>query len=474
VRKITRREALAQLASVPAGLWLAGSGGGADQTRQPAQRGCRDVVAEPRAVVLVSIDSLRADHAGCYGYGRETTPNLDVLSGLGTRFAQAIAPSSWTIPSHMSVFTSLYPSTHGVVDVMAALPPACVTLAQALREAGYITAAFVSSKEMLGAQYGFDRGFDLYDDYTIPLFFEVEGLHPHDGVTSEKVNEVVMNWLTLHRRERFFLFAHYWDVHYNYMPPPGYARMFEDAGYRGSLSRKAPVIAIRKEMSEADLLQAKALYDGEIRYVDEHIGQLVRHLQALGVWEDTLFVVFSDHGDEFLEHGGSAHGHTLYDELLKVPLVFTGPDVPEAQTVTAQISLTDICPTVLELCGIDGSWPMQGRSLAGLVRQGSPTHSMAFSETQLDGPLLRCARNENAKYIAKQDGSFEAYDLANDPKEQSSLKTSDGPETVRLEQGLLAFVKECRELRRRGGLEQPKPAMTPEMLERLKALGYVR
>jgi len=476
MKHLTRREALGEMIALPLAAWLGiglGSENGRSRVQQISESGREE---NPRHIILISVDSLRADHVGCYGYGKDTTPNIDALASGGVRFDDAIAPCSWTVPSHASLFTSLYPPAHGVVDVTRALPRKCITLAEVLREEGYVTAAFVSSKNMMAAQYGFDQGFDLYDDYSVPLILELDGLGPHDGTTSAEVNEIVGKWVDSHRREKFFLFVHYWDVHYTYGPSQRHSRMFVDESYDGPYRHSIQATAIREGMRDQDLEQANALYDGEIRCVDEHIGLLMERLQHLGMWEDTVLIVLSDHGDEFLDHGGSAHGHTLYDELLEVPLVFAGPGIPKGRTVPSQVSLVDVYPTVLHLAGTECAWPIQGRSFVDWMSSSVGVPRIAYAETQLDGPVLRCVRTKNAKHIVAQDGAFESYDLESDPGEQTNLAHLSTERSGHLREQLLQFTAHSRQIRRAVGAteEEQTRSIDPETLERLKALGYVR
>ena len=278
-------------------------------------------------LLLISIDTCRADHLACYGYDRDTSPHLDQLAREGILFENLTAASSWTVPSHMSMFTSLYPSVHGVQDFDNKLGEGVPTLAQCLAQSGYVTAAFVTGPP-LNHRYGFNRGFRFYDDYTVDLTFEepeaaalqdsgkLDRVHTNPVITS-----LATQWLKKHSRENFFLFLHYWDCHYDYIPPAPYDRKF-DPGYRGAengrrvFERERDIL---KYISVMDLAHMMALYDGEIADTDEHVAKILQLLQDLGISGKTLVIVLSDHGEAFLEHGKLRHGNSLYEEAASRP-----------------------------------------------------------------------------------------------------------------------------------------------------------
>jgi arylsulfatase A-like enzyme len=237
-------------------------------------------------ILLISIDSLRSDHLSCYGYHRTTSPIIDRLSQEGVRFETVVAPTSWTLPSHLTMLTSLAPEQHGVVQSRQYLPRRIDTLAEVLRRSGYATAAIVSGP-YVESRYGFAQGFDTYDDYTIVASTHEES---HSAVTSPRLVKEAMIWL--HRwveneRPPFFIFLHMWDVHYDYIPPAPYDRMF-DANYDGDITSRNFSFNpdIRPDMDPRDLQHLIALYDGEIRYTDSHIGRIVTLLEEFGVLED--------------------------------------------------------------------------------------------------------------------------------------------------------------------------------------------
>lgn len=319
-------------------------------------------------VILISIDSLRADRLGCYGLDRPTSPAIDALAAQGARFANAMSTTSWTLPAHMSMLTGRTLLSHGVVMENDRLPDGVPTLAESLRGTGLATGGIVSML-YLGRQYGFDRGFDVYDDTTIPAktWFESHRDEPAPAVT-----RFALDWLQQHREQRFFLFLHFWDVHYDYAPPPPYDTMF-DPDYRGTISGENFYRnqAVNRRMPARDLQHLLAVYDGEVRWVDEHVGQILRTVDALGLADTTAIIVTADHGDEFFEHGGKGHRRTLYREVMHVPLIVRAPGVPPGRVVTAPVSLVDVMPTALELAGAAAPPGMDGESLLALTRGGA-------------------------------------------------------------------------------------------------------
>ena len=319
-------------------------------------------------VVLISIDSLRADHLGCYGHARETSPAIDQVAGEGVRFANAMSATSWTLPSHISLLTGRYLLSHGVMSSTDELPPGVPTLAEMLQRAGLSTGGVVSTL-WLQPQYGFKRGFDYYDDSS------VEGKAWYEELTLEpapKVTSCALDWLRQQRGRRFFLFVHFWDVHYDYSPPAPYDKMF-DLDYKGSVTAANFMHskAIRRGMPQRDLEHVLALYDGEIRWVDDHVAKILAALEEMGVSGRTAVIVTADHGDEFFEHGGKGHQRTLYREVVHVPLIMRVPGITGGRVVQDPVSLVDVMPTVLDLTRAATPPGVDGRSLVPALVSGA-------------------------------------------------------------------------------------------------------
>ncbi|MFT4538216.1 MAG: arylsulfatase A-like enzyme/4-amino-4-deoxy-L-arabinose transferase-like glycosyltransferase [Planctomycetota bacterium] len=377
-------------------------------------------------VLLISIDSLRADHLGCYGYSRDTSPSIDALAAEGTVFLNTIAQAPWTLPSHASLLTSLYPRAHNATDGKRRMVRKVTTMARALRGEGYDTRAIVSGPFMQ-KKFGLDRGFDVYDDSN------AGGGHQesYGAITSPDINEKAVQALAA-VQEPFFMFLHYWDVHYDYLPPAPFDTKF-DPDYTGSIHSDDFIRnpSVTDEMSERDLEHVIALYDGEIGWVDQHIGALIAELKKRELFENTLIVLTSGNGDEFFEHGEKGHDHSLYDELLKVPLVMRVPGLESAGVKPARVQSIDIMPTIMELVGVSIPSSVHGHSLVPLLVGGAWEERPAFSENR----MTRKSRTEEERIQAwcVYEGSWklilyegdryptELYDLESDPHETTNL-----------------------------------------------------
>lgn len=326
-------------------------------------------VAQPN-VVLISIDSLRADHLGVYGYERGTSPNIDALAAEGVVFENTMSSSSWTLPAHASMLSSLNARVHGLIQDGRQLTDAATLVSEVFQRNGWRTAALVSAP-YLSHQFGFDQGFDVYDDETISF---ANHRRSHSGTTSAELHARALELLDGFDADPFFLFLHYWDVHYDYDPPPPYDTMF-DPDYEGDVDARGYERSqtVRHDMDPRDLQHVVALYDGEIALVDAYLGRLFEALKAKGVWDETMVVVTADHGDEFFEHGRKGHRKTLYRETLQVPLIIKFPSARwEGQQVAAISGLVDIAPTMLEVAGLEALPESNGRSLVPELTGDAP------------------------------------------------------------------------------------------------------
>jgi arylsulfatase A-like enzyme len=324
----------------------------------------------------------------------------------------------------MTLMTSLAPEEHGVITNRLRLGRDVDTLPMRLQRAGYTTAGFVSATYLDGI-YGFSRGFDEYDDYTL---LRVAGEKSRAAVTSQQVAQRAVDFLNHHSAGRdarpFFLFLHFFDVHYDYNPPPRYARMF-DGGYAGRVT--GDVDSIHQGMASRDLNHVVALYDGEIAWVDANIGNILATLRRLGIDDNTIVAVTADHGEEFLEHGQAAHDKTLYDEVLRVPLVIRYPGhVFAGRRLQGQVRLMDVAPTLLTLAGLPVAKARAGtqaRSLACLLTSPGPPRPApvlpAFGDLRGE---VASVRTGGAKLIRNlRTHREEFYDLASDPGERTNL-----------------------------------------------------
>ena len=314
----------------------------------------------PKGIILISLDTLRADHLGIYGYRRNTSPSIDAFARESIIFEQAVVQAPNTLPSHMSIMTSLYPSFHGVSSVKneQCLADEHLTLAELLREGGYRTAAFVDGGWMR-AVFGFNQGFDIYDDQ-------------RGGITH--ILPKVKKWLNKHKSEPFFLFMHCYDIHSPYDPPPPYDTIFHDFTYTGHFipNNKNLEAAAWKglKVSDKDLRHIIALYDGGIRYTDEKIGKFLSYLKDTGLEDQSLIIITSDHGEEFKEHGSFLHWQLYYRPNLQVPLIVRIPNYPrKGIRINELVQSIDLLPTILEIAGLPAYPEAQGRSLFPLIKR---------------------------------------------------------------------------------------------------------
>ena len=382
----------------------------------PAPRRAAPLV-RPRNVVLVLVDTLRADRVRAIAERtRVQTPALDRLAREGAVFTAAQANESWTLPSTSSILTGLSPTTHGVRTGDSRLPAGATPLSETLRDAGFETAAFVSSVLII-ERLGFDRGWSLFRN------FSTEDL----PTVAEPVFRDAGEWIEQHARERFFVYVHTIDPHAPYAPPDEYLRLYDSADYAGPIVPAATarlVDAAQRNpfattFAPRDRERLEALYDGEISYHDHHLGELIARLERIGVLDETLFVLVADHGEELGDHASWGHGHTVYQELLRVPLVMRFPGAIRAgQRVDATVSAMDLMPTVLELLGVRAPRGVEAQSVLGYVRDARPLGpAVAFSELHEEHRVVRAGRWK----LAVQGVAPTFFDLASDPGEQHPL-----------------------------------------------------
>jgi len=365
----------------------------------------------PPNVLFISIDTLRSDHLGCYGYNRQTSPNIDKLAKSGAVFDNMMSTSCWTLPSHASMFTGTYPAHHGLQDDGVKLDPDIPTLAEFFRNQGYYTMAVVSHI-YVSSVFGLDRGFDEFDDSLIK-----------DGTTNPIAGQVVDRFLMLAEKtkpNKFFGFIHFFDPHLDYLPPPPFNTKFTDPDYDGDVDGTMATLLKyfykSKYMPEADRKKAIALYDGEIAYVDSEVGRLINKLKKLGMMNNTVVIVTSDHGEEFKEHGQLGHARTLYEEQTHVPLIISGhPKFPAKTHRKELVSTCDLAPTLLDLIGLKKTDIFQGVSV---LKDRSDYDRTLFAETIRFGFEKRSARQGKYKIVDIQhDNKRVFFNLEDDPKE---------------------------------------------------------
>jgi len=449
-----------------------------------------DFAPVPRAtefpdIVLISIDSLRYDHLGCYGYEKATSPTIDRIAREGIRFENALSTTSWTLPSHAAMFTGLYDATHGVTDHRHRLRNGFVTLAESLNNAGYRTAGFYGGP-YLHPTFGLDQGFDTYASCmtTIPDNYSDDEVREsalsamsrsHEDITGPRTREKVGQWLQSIDGEPFFLFLHMWDVHYDYIPPQPYVDMF-DPDYDGDLDGREFLAnkSIRPGMPARDFQHLLALYDGEIRFTDDILGEIFSMLEESGRFADALVVITADHGEEFLEHDGKGHGYTLFDEVIRVPLIFRWPGhLPDGQVVQDQVRLIDLLPTILSLAGVDHEPVSQGRDLSPLLQGDTMIPEPTLAELTRFGGDMTALRSNQHKLISFGHLRFLHFDLEADPLELMPLT-----QNTRLFTYSRSSLLNLDESAQRLGKyivsdESSEATLDADMCRRLRALGYI-
>jgi len=408
-----------------------------------ALRSAAETPAKPAVnVILITIDTLRADHVGCYGYKQIKTPNIDSLAADGARFEHAFAVVPVTLPSHSSMLTGTYPMLSGMHDFSAnKLSSQLPTLAAVLKQAGYATGAVIGSA-VLDSRFGLNQGFDFYYDH-----FDFSRLEESNLDEMERPGNVVadlaLDWLSKNSQKKFFLWMHLYDPHYPYRPPEPYLHEY-----------------------------AEHPYDGEIAFADEQVGRLVRYLKDKGLYQNTLIVLSGDHGESLGEHGEKTHGFFIYNATMHVPLIIRLPENAAARTVTDLVSLVDLMPTVLAALGLEIPLQVQGRSLLPELRGDKTDRTRdLYGETFL--PRLHfnwseLRATENAKYHFIDAPRPELYDLAKDPGEIHNLFPEKKAVAEEMRSKLTVLIREYsagKEMAEKTGLD-------PALMERLKSLGY--
>ena len=446
-------------------------------------------------VLLITIDTLRADHVGCYGYARSTTPHIDRLAAGGALFERMYTTLPRTTQSVATILTGKYPKSHGARGLFSRLPEANLTLAEILKDQGYDTAAFVSNLFLRPGQ-GFEQGFDRYDNPPSRW----------DDDSAATVSDRALEWLRSRRDGRpFFLWVHYLDPHWTYRPLPPYDRSF-DPGFKepftlyedleaGRLTKGQVIFDNRLDTAQVE--HVKALYDGEIAQVDAALGPLLEYAAGKDL-EPLVTVLTSDHGESLGEQGYHfAHGEYLYQPTLRVPLLVRAPGrVPAGLRVKALAENVDIAPTITALLGLNRLQGVDGRPLLvpspGATGEGArlwsaaPGRSVVFAESDyqlihpenrryyIPGPAGRWSSAFDGRYelihIPRPGGEIlELYDLVDDPGETRNLEGTavDPAARQRLRQELQRYVDYDT------GPPAPPREIDPEERQRLKSLGYI-
>ncbi|TDJ70682.1 MAG: hypothetical protein E2O39_09705 [Planctomycetota bacterium] len=441
----------------------------------------------PPNIILIVVDTLRADYLGSYGFEGAISPNLDRLASESVVFEQCFAQAPWTKPSTASLLTSLYPQVHGLTNHegkywgegsaearTGILPDRAVTLAEELRDAGYRTAAIVSNP-WLHHDYGFAQGFDFYDDHAAWSF-----------ARGDVIVDAARTWIEERGTEPFFLYVHFMDVH----APYGAPKVDFDA-LSGAPSLKADL-----ELSEAQvpynrwsnievrpdwatdaarhrLAYWRTRYASGVRAFDRSVQTLLYHLEHAGLLETSWVVLTSDHGEQLFEHGDWSHGRSLYDHQLHVPLIMRAPRARDAgRRVGTIVQHVDLMPTLLSLAGVPLPDGLQGRDLSALLAGGSlaTDEEVSFGTATETRPGLCTVRTPTHRLVLDvESGEMQLFDLVSDPGEQRNL-AADSPELAEKLRDRLAL--HLVESTAAGTLESETGAVPESLRRQLEALGY--
>lgn len=381
----------------------------------------------PRGVVLVVVDTLRADHMSLYGYDRDTTPHLREWAESGSVYDQAVATSSWTLPTFGSIHTGHWPTGHRAGQRIPkapwwkrnALAESLATLAEILRDSGFATGAVVNN-DFLKPHLGMGRGFQHYD------------VAARGGPSARSAGtsvDLALAWFDANRPDAFFFELHLLDPHLPYRAPPPFQGRFT-AGLADSVSR--PIGSAKKirrklaDLSAADRAFITAAYDEEIAYTDEQIHRFFEGLAERGFWQRSLVIVTADHGEELFDHGGFEHGHTMYQELLRIPLMFWGPSV-KPRRESRPVSVIDLLPTVLEAVGAEARLGLPGVSLWGNLTKGRrlPRRSLIAEGTLYGGERKALVRLPWKLVLNERFQTTVLFNLEQDPGETVDLSAEE-------------------------------------------------
>jgi arylsulfatase A-like enzyme len=445
-------------------------------------------------MIIISLDTLRADHLQPYGYTRKTSPAIDRFASASVRFEQAHTHSTATLPAHLSLLTSRLPPQLGITladgtndtqrKTGLRLADAVETLAEVLAANGYTTAAFTDGG-FVDPRYGFDQGFQRFETVSV-----ADGAY-RDGLRQSLPR--IGKWLEARQNAKdarpFFVFLHTYDIHEPYVTTENFTRIFSDLTHAELKQRLGypprPVLLSkhREQLAPEDIARVVGLYDNGIYAVDRGLARLFVGLQHLEVYDDAIIVLVSDHGEEFLDHGDFGHGPRVYQEQARVPLLVRLPRGRGAgRVIDVPVGLVDVAPTLLDFARIEAPATFEGRSLRGLIEGNEDGSAFESRDLYIGIPDRRKdvtgLRRGRWKLIDNRaDDTVELYDLATDPAEQRDLAATEAARAQAMQRELAAWTATLEAEARAAGLlavAQDAQAPSPEHEAALEALGYVR
>jgi len=500
MKRIDRRDFLGLVSSLAAFTVLpisCGKNSGSDHAAQrKAQRPQLKNKIEIDHIILISIDTLRADHLACYGHPFVQTPNIDALARESMLFEKHINAASTTLASHTSLMTGTYPHTHGVAQNGYVIAKENVMLAETLRQVGFLTAGFIGAMP-LDKQFGFDQGFDRYDaDYEFAVKEKVVNQLQR---RAQSVTNTVLDWIDQRKKknnpqqEKHFIFVHYFDPHMPYDAPAPFGGMYRDRDIAFDSSMEA-IWKARSILMSGDTRGTKDLaaayhaeYSAEISYCDHHVGRLLEGLKKHGIYDNAMIILTSDHGETINEHFCKiSHGMSVYDTEIRSPLIIKFPGGSfGGRKISHLVSNVDLAPTIHHLLDLSDEQPMEGESFAGLIDGSLPQRDPVFAEATLpwwdkrfdsdpkwsNRGKFQCIRTDRYKYMFRlPDNQFGFYDLQNDPGEQINLlKHPD-----KIDMGLVKSLRQQLE-RFWDDVNPARSKLTDsqEAIRALRSLGYV-
>jgi len=426
----------------------------------------------PKNLIICLIDAAAADHLGCYGYSKNTTAGIDEIAREGVLFENAFTQIPSTLPAVTSLFTSFHPEAHQVLNRHCRLSVEATTLAKLFRECGFRTAAF-SANPYVSRHYGLDNGFlefeEIFAHYDVTIEHVV-------SVPAEHVTRRVIEWIGSNAGDRFFLFIHYLQPHNPYESPVTDARprVSYSGPVRGDAETLLAIDSGKILLGTEDLAFLKGLYDQNLSYVDAEITEFIEELRSIGLLEKSLFVLLSDHGEAFGEHGRFLHNSTVYDEMIHIPLILRFP-APCAKVgrIQSLVEIVDLLPSLCEIFKIHTRNIVQGMSFLPLLRQSFfrfLKKKWVFAQT--DGAYM--IRSADRKLIKNRNDTWELYDLVNDKEERCNIYEKSMIEAKELCGKLEVWLKTQASIRSKIHLCEELVEKEQEMMaKKLKGLGYL-